>query len=204
MTPAEVCRVLGVSRETSERLEAYVAFLEEWQPRLNLIGPGTADDIWRRHILDCGQIARHVPRGCRRLLDIGSGAGLPGLVLAIMGVDGVEMVEKDARKVAFLHSAARTCEVDVGIHNSRIEALQSPAADVVTARAVAPLRLLVAMAAPFLGEDSVSIFPKGRSVDEELKDAAREWHMWYQRRASLSDSQGSLLVIDRVHRERRL
>ena len=198
MTRGEVCRLLGVSRETSRRLEAYVAILEEWQPRLNLVGPGTADDIWTKHILDCGQIARHVPRGCRRLIDLGSGAGLPGMVLAIMGIDGVEMVEKDEKKTAFLHAAAKACDADVRIHGMRIEDLRPGMADVVAARALASLDALIPMAAPFLGDGSIAIFPKGKSANEELKAAALHWHMWYMRHASLSDPRGSLLVIDRV------
>ena len=203
MTPDEVCRLLGASPETSERLAAYVAVLGEWQPRLKLVGPGTVDEIWSRHVLDCGQIARYVPPTCRRLVDLGSGAGLPGLILAIMGVAGVEMVERDESKAAFLHAAANVCDVDVGIHRMRIEDLPRGPADVVTARALAPLDVLLPVTAPFLGEGSVAIFPKGRSVDEELKSAARHWHMWFSRHPSLSDEQSSILVINRIHHDSR-
>ncbi len=201
MTGDDVCRRLGVTPETSERLAAYVAVLGAWQPRLKLIGPGTVDEIWSRHILDCGQIARYVPPTCRRLVDLGSGAGLPGMILAIMGVAGVEMVERDESKTAFLHAAANVCDVDVTIHRMRIEDLPREPADVVTARALAPLDALLPVTAPFLGEGSVAIFPKGRSVDEELKSAARHWHMWFSRHASLSDAQSSVLVINRIHHD---
>ena len=201
MTRNEVCRLLGASPETSERLAAYVAVLGEWQPRLKLIGPGTVDEIWSRHVLDCGQIARYVPPTCRRLVDLGSGAGLPGLILAIMGVAGVEMVERDESKVAFLHAAANVCDVDVGIHGMPIENLPRGQADVVTARALAPLDVLLPIAASFLGEGSVAIFPKGRSVDDEMKSAARHWHMWFQRHPSLSDARSSVLVINRIHHD---
>ena len=203
MTRDEVCRLLGVSLETSERLAAYVAVLREWQPRLKLIGPGTVDEVWSRHVLDCGQIARHVPPTCRRLVDLGSGAGLPGLILAIMGVTGVEMVERDESKVAFLHAASNVCDVDVGIHGMRIEDLPRGPADVVTARALAPLDALLPITASFLGEGSVAIFPKGKSIDDELKSAARHWHMWFQRYPSLSDSRSSVLVINRIHHDSR-
>ncbi len=201
MTRDEVCRLLGASPETSERLAAHVAVLRQWQPRLKLVGPGTVDDIWSRHVLDCGQIARYVPPTCRRLVDLGSGAGLPGLILAIMGVVGVELVERDERKVAFLHAAANACDVDVVIHGMRIEDLPSGQADVVTARALASLDVLLPITAPFLGEGSVAIFPKGRSVDDELKSAARHWHMWFSRHPSLSDARSSVLVINRIHHD---
>ena len=201
MTGDDVCRRLGVSPEISERLAAYVAVLGEWQPRLKLIGPGTIDEVWSRHILDCGQLARYVPPTCRRLIDLGSGAGLPGMILAIMGVAGVEMVERDESKAAFLHVAANVCDVDVGIHRMTIEDLPREPADVVTARALAPLGRLLVVTAPFMREGAVAIFPKGQSVDEELKSAARHWHMWFSRHASLSDARSSVLVINRIHHE---
>ncbi len=203
MTREEVIRLLGVSRETSGRLEAYVALLEDWQPRLGLIGPGTVDDIWTTHILDCGQIARHVPRSCRRLLDLGTGAGLPGLVLAMMGVEGVAVVESDEKKLAFLHAAARSCDIPVTVIGARIEDLPRGTADVVTARALAPLEALIPLALPLLGEGGIAIFPKGGSLDMELKTAALRWHMWFMRHASLSDNRGSILVLDRVFADTR-
>jgi 16S rRNA (guanine527-N7)-methyltransferase len=200
----EACRRLGVSRETQERLEAYVALLLEWQGRMNLIGPSTMDDIWERHIVDCAQLARLVPAQCRRLVDLGSGAGLPGIVLAILGVQGVELVESDQKKAAFLRAASGAAGVDPVLHNCRAEALPAEQADVVTARAVAPLERLLPMAARFMGEGSIAILPKGQAVDRELKAVAHHWHLWYTRHASMTDTRGCLLVIDRLYHEPRL
>ena len=201
MTAAEACFRLGVSRETRERLEAYVATLRHWQRRMNLVGAATLADVWRRHVLDCAQIARFVPPGCRRLVDLGSGAGLPGLVLAILGVEGVELVESDARKAAFLRAAAGAAGVRPAIHACRIEELPAAPADVATARALAPLRRLLPLVAPLLAGGGIAILPKGGGVEGELAQAARQWHMWYTRHASVTEARGCLLVIEGLRRE---
>ena len=204
MNAGEVCDLVGVSRETGERLEAYVATLLEWQQRMNLIGPSTVEDVWARHILDCAQLVRFVPRHCRRLVDLGSGAGLPGLVLAILGVEGVELVESDQKKAAFLHAAAGAAGIKPVIHTCRVEAVPLGPADVVTARALAPLERLVPMAARFMAEGSIAILPKGAAVENELKAVAHVWHMWYRRHTSMTDPRGCLLLIDRLYHEPRL
>ncbi|MBC6440645.1 MAG: 16S rRNA (guanine(527)-N(7))-methyltransferase RsmG [Rhodospirillales bacterium] len=199
MNADAVCARIGVSRETRERLEAYVATLLDWQTRINLVGRNTIGDIWHRHILDCAQIARFVPPSCRRLVDIGSGAGLPGVILAILGVRGVELIESDRKKAAFLHAAAGAAGVTPVIHTARAQALPAEAADVVTARAVAPLERLVPMVARFMAEGSLAILPKGAALDDELKAAAQLWHMWYSRQPSVTQPGSSLLLIDRLY-----
>ena len=204
MTAAEACGLMGVSRETRVRLEAYVAILCHWQRRINLVGTATLTDVWHRHILDCAQLARLVPPGCRRLVDLGSGAGLPGLVLAILGIDGVELVESDGRKAAFLHAAASAAGVQPAIHACRIQALPPAPADVVTARALAPLPRLLPMVAPVLAQGGRAILPKGATVAAELAQAAQQWHMWYTCHTSMTAAKGCLLVIERLHRETRL
>lgn len=194
----------GVSRETRQRLEAYAACLRSWQDKMNLVGRSTLDDLWRRHMQDSAQLLRFVPRHCRRLVDLGSGAGFPGLVLSILGVPGVELVESDQKKAAFLRAAAQASGSDAVIHACRAEELPPGPADVVTARAVAPLERLVPMIAPFLAEGSLAILPKGSSVDDELKAVARHWHLWYTRHTSMTDPRGSILVIDRLYHDPRL
>jgi len=204
LTPEGFEGIMGVSRETRERLEAYVTCLLDWQQRMNLVGPSTLADVWRRHVLDSAQLARLMPAGTRRLVDLGSGAGFPGLVLAILGVPGVELVESDRKKAAFLRAAASTSGSDVVIHPCRAEDLPAERADVVTARAVAPLDRLVPLAARFMRDGSLAIFPKGQALDDELKAVARRWHLWYNRYSSMTDPRGSLLVIDRLYHDGRI
>lgn len=189
----------GVSRETLERLEAFVGLLEKWNRRINLVARSSLEDVWRRHVLDSAQLLPLLPEApegrTRVLLDLGSGAGFPGLVLAILGAGEVHLVEADGRKVAFLREAARIAEAEVEIHLGRIEALTPFPADVVTARALAPLPRLLALAAPFLSEGSRCLFLKGAQAEEELEAARKSWNFSVESHESCTYSSGNILVI---------
>jgi 16S rRNA (guanine527-N7)-methyltransferase len=192
-----------VSRETLARLEAYLGLLAAWSARINLVGRDTLQDPWRRHILDSAQLLPYLPKGTRSLVDIGSGAGFPGLVLAILGVPGVELVEADARKCAFLREAARITGAEVVIDNRRSESVTPHMADVVTARAVAPLPRLLEFAKPFLGPRTLCLFLKGGRADEELTAAREAWTMRAERFPSRSDPRGVILRLEQVVPESR-
>jgi 16S rRNA (guanine527-N7)-methyltransferase len=190
---------VDVSRETLQRLSAYLELLRRWQRAVNLVGASTLADPWRRHILDCGQIAPHVPRGAGTVLDLGSGAGLPGLVLALLGVAGVQLVESDRRKAQFLREAARATAAPVVVHAVRIEQLDLRA-DVVTARALAPLPRLLELAAPVLAPHGRCLFLKGEAVADELTRARQSWHMHSEIVPSRSGPRGVLLQLEGVGR----
>ena len=199
-TPDAVCRRLGVSRETQDRLEAYADLLIRWQSRINLVGPRTIPDLWHRHILDSGQLALH----CRALpgvwYDLGSGGGFPGLVLAILGLGPVQLVESDQRKCAFLREAARVTETEVSVHASRIDALAGRTARTISARALAPLPRLLELAAPLLGADTTLWLWKGQDVEAELTQTAKYWRMRVERRSSITDPKATLLHLSEVAR----
>ena len=203
LSPAEFASLAGVSRETLARLEAYAELLRQWSPRINLVGANTLDDLWRRHFLDSAQLLPHVPAGTRSLIDLGSGAGFPGLVLAILGVPGVELVEADARKCAFLREASRISAAPVEIRNARIESVPAHAVDVVTARGCAGLDRLLPLAERFIGSDTVCLFPKGEKAGQELTAARRAWTMDVARHDSRSDPRGVILCLKRVQRRER-
>ena len=190
---------VDVSRETLARLSRYLELLQRWQRAVNLVGASTLADPWRRHILDCGQIAPHVPRAAKTVLDLGSGAGLPGLVLALLGVSGVQLVESDRRKAQFLREAARVTQAPVVVHAGRIEQLEL-CADVVTARALAPLPRLLELAARFLTSQSLCLFLKGETALDELTQARQSWHMQCEIVPSRSGSRGVLLKLEGVGR----
>jgi 16S rRNA (guanine527-N7)-methyltransferase len=193
----------GVSRETLQRLEAYAALLLAWSARINLIGRATLGDLWRRHFLDSAQLLPLIPAGTRSLVDLGSGAGFPGLVLAIFGVPGVELIEADSRKAAFLREAARITETDVVIRGCRIEAVPPHVADVITARACAPLDWLLTLGERFIGPRTSCLFLKGERAAEELTAAGKAWTMTVSRYPSRADPGGSVLLLQQVVREPR-
>jgi 16S rRNA (guanine527-N7)-methyltransferase len=190
----------GVSRETLLRLDAYAGLLREWSARINLIGGNTLGDLWRRHFLDSAQLLAHLPAGTQSLVDLGSGAGFPGLVLAILGVPGVELVEADARKCAFLREAARVAAAPVIIRNARIEAVPPHVVDVVTARGCAPLDRLLPLAQRFIGPDTLCLFPKGEKAGQELTAARQAWTMDVTCHDSRTDKRGVILRMKRVTR----
>ena len=203
MSREEFARAADVSRETLARIDAYVALLETWQARINLVSRASLADVWRRHLLDSAQILAYLPGDCRRLVDLGSGAGFPGLVLAILGVNGVELVESDGRKCVFLAEAARAAGVAVTISNRRIEDLPAAPADVITARACAPLEKLLGHGERFWGSGTRLIALKGVHVDKELTKATKCWNMTVERFPSRSDPGGTILCIGDLRREPR-
>lgn len=190
-------RLVPVSRETLIRLEAWLAQLRLWQRRINLVGPSTLDDPWRRHVLDCAQLLRYLPEGTRTLVDLGSGAGLPGLILAVLGVPEVHLVEADRRKAAFLIDCKGRLRIPgLVVHACRAEELAPFPADVVTARALAPLVRLLPLAARFCGPRTRLLFLKGREVEHELTAAARHWKMTARLHPSLASAEGRVLEIE--------
>jgi 16S rRNA (guanine527-N7)-methyltransferase len=200
---AGFAELVPVSRETLARLDAYAGLLTRWSARINLVGRDTLPDLWRRHILDSAQLHRLVPEWARNLIDLGSGAGLPGFVLAILGVPGVELVEADSRKAAFLREAARVTGTNVTIRPCRVQAVPPHPVDVVTARACAPLDRLLELAAPFLAAQTLCLFPKGERYNEELTLARKAWTMNASVERSLSDRRGVILRLQQVAREPR-
>jgi 16S rRNA (guanine527-N7)-methyltransferase len=193
--------LVPVSRETLARLEAYAELLIRWSARINLVGRDTLADLWRRHMLDSAQLLPLMPEGTQGLIDLGSGAGFPGLVLAILGARGVELVEADSRKAAFLREAARITEVNPTIRPCRIAAVPPHPVNVVSARALAPLDRLLDLAWPFIGPATICLFPKGENVGQELTLASKDWTMTVSMHHSIADPRGVVLRLDGIVRE---
>jgi 16S rRNA (guanine527-N7)-methyltransferase len=200
LSAAEFQQATAVSRETLERLQTYLALLARWQKKINLVGPSTLADPWRRHVLDSAQLLPHIAPGST-LVDLGSGAGFPGLVLAIMAQLDVHLVESDLRKTVFLQEAARLTGTTVEIHNQRIESLPALTADVITARALAPLPLLCKLAQPLCHAETVCLFLKGRSAQEELTETQKQTTLQATLIASQTDSEGVLIKVRNLHHD---
>ncbi len=194
----------SVSRESAQRLEAYVGLLLTWQTRINLIAPSTREDVWSRHVADALQLLPLLPRTTRVIADLGSGAGIPGLILAIASPLEAHLFESNLKKGAFLREAARQTGARAEVHSIRIEAAGALAASLkvgaVTARALAPLPKLIDYAAPFLENGATGYFHKGQDVDAELTDATKSWKMQVEKHPSMTDSRGVILVVKEAHR----
>ncbi|NJS38435.1 MAG: 16S rRNA (guanine(527)-N(7))-methyltransferase RsmG [Rhodobacteraceae bacterium] len=196
-----------VSRETLERLQEFEALVRRWTPAINLISKSSVSAIWDRHIVDSAQLFALFPAGVKLWLDIGSGGGFPGLVIAILAKEAspeltVTLVESDARKATFLRHAASTLSLDVDVRTDRIEALPGLKADVVSARALAPLNDLLPYALHHLAPGGVALFPKGARHTEEVAVARLIWRFDLESKLSLSDPNAAILSIRNIEREK--
>ena len=188
-----------VSRETLARLDIYAETLRAWQPRINLVSNRSLDDLWRRHFLDSVQLVKWITPEMR-VLDMGSGAGFPGLVVSIVAGAHVDLAESDSRKCAFLREVRRLTDANAEIAEGRIENLDTGPFDVVVARALAPLSALLEHANGRLKPDGYCLFLKGARVDDELTDARENWKIQVEQHPSLSEPDGVVLKIRNLSR----
>ena len=159
---------LNVPRETQEKLDCYVQLLIKWQARINLISSKTLPEIWHRHILDSAQLVSYLPKTPSVILDMGSGAGLPGVILAILTRHQLHLVESDSRKIAFMRTALRETCTSAILHEQRMETVPALRPDIITARALAPLSQLITLASGQHHEKIEYLFLKGREAKQEL------------------------------------
>jgi 16S rRNA (guanine527-N7)-methyltransferase len=198
--------LVPVSRETLARLDRFVATLLTWQRRINLIAPTTVREIWTRHIADSLQLLPLAP-AARLWLDIGSGGGFPGLAIACalaeMPGARVHLVESNGKKAAFLREAIRVTGAPAIVHQARIEHMGTKLGEpveVVTARALAPLNELLALAEPWLKRGAQALFPKGQDVGAELTEASRYWNIEAALAASKTDPNARILNVSQAER----
>ncbi|MBL9049097.1 MAG: 16S rRNA (guanine(527)-N(7))-methyltransferase RsmG [Tabrizicola sp.] len=207
MTDQEELSVAGinVSRETLAALRGFEQLVRRWTPAINLVSKSTLQDFWNRHIVDSAQVFSHYPPSARQWVDLGSGGGFPGLVVAILARElqpslRVVLVEADLRKATFLRQAVQELRLQAEVRSDRIESLQPLAADVLSARALAPLSELLAFADQHLLPDGVAIFQKGSRYNEELVAAIKSWDFEVEVQQSLSEPSAAILVIRKIKR----
>ncbi len=196
----------NVSRETMLKLKSYEASLNEWQQKFNLVSPSTIPFAWERHFLDSMQLFEHIPSNAKSLVDIGSGAGFPGMVLAIMAAEAtpylkVFLVESVVKKTAYLKHVAELTKTNIIVINDRVEKISQPKADVITARALASLEKLFALTANIRRKDTLCLFQKGKSYMEEIQEAQKHWSFNYEAIPSQTSSEGVTLKITNIHRK---
>ncbi|MDE1987324.1 MAG: 16S rRNA (guanine(527)-N(7))-methyltransferase RsmG [Alphaproteobacteria bacterium] len=203
--PEEFAAATGVSRETLAKLKTYVGLLADWNTRHNLVSKASLEEVWRRHVWDSAQLAPMIPPAATTLADFGSGAGFPGLVLAVMleGRVKVTLFEATRKKAEFLRTVAERLGVDAQISNERIEgATVERPFDVVTSRACARLSVLLDYAQRFAGPQTICLFLKGENAGAELTEARRSWRIDLRQHPSLTHPLGVILEIRKFHHVR--
>lgn len=193
----------NVSRETLERLNCYKALLDKWNPAINLVSAATLGQVWTRHFLDSAQILDLTRVNYGLWADLGSGGGFPGLVLAILAADErpdlkFTLVESDGRKAAFLTAVARELGIAPRVAAVRIENLPALGADVLSARALAPMSVLLGFADRHLSPDGLAIFPKGARYQVEIDQALEEWRFSYEKHPSVTDPDAVILTVGEI------
>lgn len=196
---------LNVSRETSERLELYLSLLKKWNPKINLVAPNTIVEAWDRHFVDSAQIYQLCPEKAEKWVDIGSGGGFPGMVIAILAAElnperRVTLIESDQRKSVFLRTVARETGVEATVLSKRIEAAPEQKANVLSARALASLDDLLGFSQRHLDQDGTALFLKGVNAVSEIEMARKNWHFEMVETASKTNSQAVILKIKGVAR----
>jgi 16S rRNA (guanine527-N7)-methyltransferase len=196
---------VDVSRETLERLEIYATLLRKWNPAINLVAPSTLPGLWRRHFLDSAQILSLAPKGARSWVDLGTGGGFPGLIVAILAAEArpeilLTCIESDQRKATFLRTVVRETGVDAIILPFRIENTPPQNADVVSARALAPLPRLLELAARHLNPAGLALFLKGAGYGRELEEALEKWSFAVDTIPSQTESEAVILKIGEIER----
>ncbi len=196
LTREDFARQASADKEVCDSLERYADILKKWQKRFNLVGQKTLNDLWRRHFLDSAQLLPLIPQKQASIVDLGSGAGFPGLVLSIMGRMPVHLVESDANKTEFLRQVIRETKAAAILHRTRIEHYDGPKASTVVSRACAPISRLLDYASNICTTNARLLFLKGRNWRSELMESQDKWNVNYKSHASCTNPDGIILEIN--------
>jgi 16S rRNA (guanine527-N7)-methyltransferase len=188
-----------ISEDEIAKLQSYVQMLLKYNQELNLIGKSTIDDIWERHILDSAQLLKYIPNKDLVIGDFGSGAGLPAIVLSILGVKEIHLIEKSFRKCEFLRLATKISAHKIIIHQKKAEEISGLKIDIATSRAFAPLDRLIETVKPFLKPDGCGIFLKGKSFEDEINLAKQHNKFKYTAHQSLTSQESKVLLINNIN-----
>ncbi len=201
------CEIYDVSRETFDKLKICQKLLGEWQQKFNLVSNSSLPDAWKRHFLDSAQLFPLIPQKAKILFDLGSGAGFPGLVLAILAAEKmpglrINLVESTTKKTLYLNTVVEALGLNVTVINERIENIGSRFLDVITSRALAPLDKLLDYSSRFCNSQTVCLFPKGRTYNDELEKARQEWNFECTILPNAYSSEGKILKISNIEKRR--
>ena len=192
-------RHVSVSRETFDKLAIYYDLLLKWQSKVNLISPDTITSAWHRHFLDALQIFPLIDTE-KKIVDLGSGGGFPGMVIAIAGAKNMHLVESDTKKILFLREVARLTNTTVSLHHGRIEETLTTHADIITSRACSALDTLLSLASGYVSHETICLFHKGKNFAKEIEDAKLHWHFDCDVIPSVTDSQSAILRLTSIRK----
>ena len=200
MTPEQFATSAPISPQSLQDYQIWEQQLQKWNARINLVAPNSLPDFWSRHALDSAQIVPHIPKDAQTIVDFGSGAGFPGLAIAIAAKHQdsgrvVHLLESSGKKSSFLKSVSRETGLKTVIHAKRIEAVPSLQADCITARAFAPLHRLLPMATLHLKSGGQLVLLKGERADDELENVSEDWSFEVEKQPSLSNESGCILIL---------
>ncbi len=199
MTEEEFQNALNVPRETMDKLIVYSELLKKWQKSINLVSNSTLTDMWRRHFFDSAQLIEYIPdKEDIAVLDLGSGAGFPGLVLSILGVGEVHLVEAVGKKCSFMNQVIRETGIKARVHNQRIENMDPFPVDLITSRACADLEKLLDLTAKFRSEKTKCLFLKGGRFEEEITLARKKYALEVKKYASKTEESGMILSLSNI------
>lgn len=192
-TLKEIEKFYPLNSKIINKLEEFVNLLLYYNQKYNLIGKSTIDDVWNRHILDSAQLIKFIPDPNFKIGDFGSGAGLPAIILSILGIKEIHLIEKSFRKCEFLNEAKKISENKIIIHQKMAQEITNIKFDIITSRAFAPLDKLLPIIQPYFKENTIAILPKGKNIFDELKSVKKKLH--YEIHPSLTSNEGHILVI---------
>ncbi len=202
----DILKTYNVSRETIDKLKAYEALVLEWNNKFNLVSKSSVSDIWHRHIEDSMQLCEYITQKDEILYDFGSGAGFPGVVIAIMAQEmfpnlKISLIESIGKKAKFLSVVNDELDLKMDIYNDRIENLNLKKANIITSRAMASLEKLLEYSKPFCSNKTKLLFLKGEKWQEEVKEAEKKWLFKFIAQKSQTSDNGCVLQIENIRRK---
>lgn len=202
MNSGEFQKLLSVPRETMKQFEVYADLLDKWQKSINLVSNSTLQDKWLRHFYDSAQLIDHIEAGDKpfKILDLGSGAGFPGLVISLLGAGEVHLVESVGKKCSFMKQVIQKTGMNAIVHNERIEQMETFEVDLITSRACADLEKLLDLTSPFMTEKTQCLFLKGVKADGEIAGARKKWAFEVKKSVSKSEESGIILSLSHIKR----
>jgi 16S rRNA (guanine527-N7)-methyltransferase len=196
-------RITDVSRETLKQFQLYADLLERWQKSINLVSNGTLSDKWRRHFYDSAQLIDYINKDTRplKILDLGSGAGFPGLVISLLGAGEVHLVEAVGKKCSFMKQVIQKTGMNAIVHNERIEQMNAFSVDLITSRACADLDKLLELTSPFMNDQTECLFLKGKKSEDEINHASKKWAFDVKKIPSVSEESGMIIHLSNIQRK---